>query len=84
MRTNRNRRSAEEIPVLTDEPHARRTRSSPLKRVMVELGREESCALCGCGTVWRDNRIENLRMLCPNCHAVTATWCRGGARRRTP
>ncbi|MFR9805407.1 HNH endonuclease [Pseudonocardia sp. RS010] len=23
-----------------------------------------------------DNRLENLRILCPNCHAVTATWCR--------
>ncbi|WP_442805255.1 zinc finger domain-containing protein [Streptomyces sp. GMY02] len=22
-------------------------------------------------------------MLCPNCHAVTGTWCRGGRRRRT-
>ncbi|MFJ5833834.1 HNH endonuclease [Streptomyces sp. NPDC093089] len=28
----------------------------------------------------RDNRPENLRSLCPNCHAVTDTWCRGGAR----
>jgi transposase-like protein len=23
-----------------------------------------------------DNRLENLRILCPNCHAVTDTWCR--------
>jgi hypothetical protein len=23
-----------------------------------------------------DNRIENLRILCPNCHAPTTTWCR--------
>ena len=22
-----------------------------------------------------DNRIENLRLLCPNCHAQTDTWC---------
>lgn len=22
-----------------------------------------------------DNRLENLRILCPNCHALTATWC---------
>jgi hypothetical protein len=22
-----------------------------------------------------DNRIENLRILCPNCHALTVTWC---------
>ncbi|MEW2419632.1 hypothetical protein AB0911_03660 [Streptomyces nigra] len=30
---------------------------------------------------WRDDRRENLRLLCPNCHALTGTWCRGGARR---
>lgn len=23
----------------------------------------------------RDNRIDNLRLLCPNCHAQTATYC---------
>ena len=30
---------------------------------------------------WLDNRIENLRYLCPNCHALTATWCRQKDRR---
>ncbi|MGX1130979.1 putative RNA-binding Zn-ribbon protein involved in translation (DUF1610 family) [Streptomyces glaucescens] len=29
---------------------------------------------------WLDNRAENLRYLCPNCHALTATWCRGKSR----
>jgi 5-methylcytosine-specific restriction endonuclease McrA len=28
-----------------------------------------------------DNRLENLRILCPNCHAITDTWCR---RNRKP
>ena len=23
----------------------------------------------------KDHRLENLRMLCPNCHSQTATWC---------
>jgi hypothetical protein len=23
-----------------------------------------------------DNRIENLRLLCPNCHSLTSTYCR--------
>ena len=27
-----------------------------------------------------DNRLENLRILCPNCHAVTETWCRSRTR----
>ncbi|WP_424855461.1 HNH endonuclease [Streptomyces sp. SAI-170] len=30
---------------------------------------------------WLDNRAENLRYLCPNCHALTATWCRKKTRR---
>ena len=30
-----------------------------------------------------DNRLENLRILCPNCHALTDTWC-GRNRRRSP
>jgi hypothetical protein len=34
-----------------------------------------------------DNRLENLRILCPNCHAITDTWCRrnaGVAQRQRP
>jgi hypothetical protein len=34
-----------------------------------------------------DNRIENLRILCPNCHAITETWAgrnRKRPSRRTP
>ncbi|MBN9109217.1 MAG: hypothetical protein J0I34_10565 [Pseudonocardia sp.] len=30
-----------------------------------------------------DNRLANLRILCPNCHALTKTWC-GANRRRSP
>lgn len=30
-----------------------------------------------------DNRLDNLRILCPNCHALTDTWC-GRRRRRSP
>ncbi|MEW1724540.1 HNH endonuclease signature motif containing protein [Streptomyces sp. NPDC093109] len=30
---------------------------------------------------WLDNRPANLRYLCPNCHALTDTWCRS---RRKP
>ncbi len=28
-----------------------------------------------------DNRLENLRILCPNCHALTDTWCNSASRR---
>lgn len=49
------------------------------------------CAECGRGPEWRgktmaleldhingvfnDHRLENLRFLCPNCHAITDTYC---------
>ena len=26
---------------------------------------------------WQDNRVENVRLLCPNCHALTDTWGAG-------
>lgn len=29
-----------------------------------------------------DNRIENLRLLCPNCHSLTETYCRGKRKNR--
>ena len=32
----------------------------------------------------RDNRLANLRILCPNCHALTDTWCGRNRGRRTP
>jgi hypothetical protein len=27
-----------------------------------------------------DNRIDNLRLLCPNCHSITPTYCRGASK----
>lgn len=51
---------------------------------------EHRCQFCGCNGNWQngiislqidhkngnntDNRIENLRYLCPNCHALTETY----------
>lgn len=52
---------------------------------------EYRCSKCGLGGEWngeelvlqldhingdrRDNRVENLRLLCPNCHSQTANFC---------
>jgi 5-methylcytosine-specific restriction endonuclease McrA len=93
----RTRRTAEDILVIHDGAY--RTKTYLLRRALVEVGVPVQCARCGTGPVWRgrrmtlevdhvngdrrDDRRENLRLLCPNCHTLTGTWCRGGDRRRT-
>lgn len=64
--------------------------SSVLRQRLIEEGvKEARCEDCG-ATTWkgspvplelehvngrrRDNRLDNLRLLCPNCHAFTATY----------
>lgn len=62
------------------------------KRLLSSKMLENKCAKCGLGTEWNgerlsiqidhinginnDNRLENLRMLCPNCHSQTETFGR--------
>ncbi|MEU9649168.1 HNH endonuclease signature motif containing protein [Streptomyces sp. NPDC048110] len=97
QRHNQRRRTAEEILVADASARARRVPGARLKRAMRELDVEERCALCGNEAVWlgeplplevdhidgdwRNNRIENLRMLCPNCHSTTDSY-RGRGKRR--
>lgn len=65
-------------------------------RLIAENALKQRCALCGI-TQWRglalrlhldhvngkstDNRLENLRLLCPNCHSQTDTYCGKNKRR---
>ncbi len=68
------------------------------KRLIAEGVFEHRCVSCGLD-MWldnkipleidhingdrRDNRLENLRLLCPNCHALTSTY-RGKNKKTTP
>ncbi|MEU6158207.1 HNH endonuclease [Streptomyces sp. NPDC047130] len=88
---------AEEILVAHQRGY--RTKTYLLRRALADIGVPERCARCGTGPEWqgkpmtlevdhangdrRDDRRENLRLLCPNCHAQTATWCRGRVRQRS-
>ncbi|MGI5468964.1 HNH endonuclease [Streptomyces sp. CA-132043] len=85
--------------ILVGHDGRHRTQSAMLRRALRQIGVPERCAKCGTGPSWHgrpmtlevdhisgdwsDDRAENLRLLCPNCHAITSTWCRGGNRRRT-
>jgi hypothetical protein len=85
------RLSAEEILVKTP-PNSGRTKTRLLRRALDDLGVEVRCAECGTGPSWRgkplileidhvngdltDNRHENVRYVCPNCHATTQSYCR--------
>lgn len=73
------------------ERGAPRAKPPLLKRALLEIGRPYLCEGCGNNGTWQGRRLgleidhvdgdfhnnerENLRFLCPNCHALTENWC---------
>lgn len=93
------RKTCEEILVVLPEGSGR-PKVAQLRRAMLECGVEYKC-VCGLTDEWAgsrlvlevdhingdwlDNRLENLRFLCPNCHSQTPTsrsWKNGPLAQR--
>jgi len=72
------------------------SRSKLKKRLYEEGYKNRFCEMCGQGEQWmgrkmslildhinginNDNRLENLRIVCPNCNATLDTHCRGSKK----
>jgi 5-methylcytosine-specific restriction endonuclease McrA len=79
-----------ETILVIDRHNGRKEDIGRLRRALLESGIEHKCAVCGLPPLWcnkylqlqidhingviTDNRIENLRFICGNCHMQTDTF----------
>ena len=91
FRTNKNKRKRYTLDEILVENSTYQDGSALKKRLFRELGWKNECRACHLSGTWNekpimmqldhingihtDNRIENLRLLCPNCHSQTDTFC---------
>lgn len=82
-------------PLLIVRSQKVRVKATDLTKALISIGRPYACEKCGLKNVWNeepivlqidhrnglgyDNRPENLRFLCPNCHSQTPNF---GAKNR--
>ena len=78
--------------ILISRPSSCRQDTYLLRRSLIDFGREHKCEECGLKNIWNnkeitlqidhingvnnDDRPENLRFLCPNCHSQTKNFFR--------
>jgi DNA-directed RNA polymerase subunit M/transcription elongation factor TFIIS len=86
-----NKKHWSELLILRPEG-SRRESNVRMRRAMLEYGFTYECSACKLDATWQgksltlhidhvsgimwDNRPENVRFLCPNCHSQTETYCR--------
>ena len=92
------RLNPEEI-LVRDRRRGAREKVEKLKRALHITGMLDQCKLCGIASEWNGKKLvlqvdhvdgdflnntrDNLRLLCPNCHSQTDTFCRPKRKLRT-